>query len=180
MTATILAAAEVAGEASKKGLPQLDQSTFAPQLIWLAITFLALLWLMSRLIIPRIRSVIEERAGRIKRDLEEASRLKGDTEKALKAYEQALSEARGKAHGIAQDTRDSLKTDTERQRAQVDKEIGSRMASAESRIADAKAKALAQVSDIAGETAQAVVAQLLGLSVSKEEVLRAVAEVKRG
>jgi F-type H+-transporting ATPase subunit b len=170
----LAAAAGAGGEAHAKGLPQLDATTYAPQLIWLAITFVALLLLMSSVVIPRIRSVIEDRRERIEKDLAEAERLKGETDKALKAYEQALAEARGKAHGIAQETRDALKAETERERAKVDREVAARMSEAEARIQAAKASALAQVSGIAAETAQAVVKQLLGLDIPRTEAEAAV------
>ena len=93
---------------AKSGLPQLNVADFAPQLIWLALTFGLLYLIMSRVALPRIGEVIEERSQRIQRDLDEAERLKGETEKALGAYEQALAEARAKAQGIAKETRDKL------------------------------------------------------------------------
>jgi F-type H+-transporting ATPase subunit b len=45
-------------------MPQLDFSTFSPQLIWLVITFLGLYLLMSRVALPRIGGVIEQRQSR--------------------------------------------------------------------------------------------------------------------
>ena len=49
---------------------------------------------MSKIALPRIGSVIEERKQRIQRDLDEAERLKTETDQALKEYETALAEAR--------------------------------------------------------------------------------------
>lgn len=106
LTTLVVAAAEVAHEAAaagekKQGLPQLNANDFAPQLFWLAITFALLYVIMSRVALPRIGSVLEERKDKIQRDLATAERLKGETEKALEAYEKALADARANAAAIA-------------------------------------------------------------------------------
>ena len=77
----------------KSGLPQLNAPDMVPQLIWLALTFGILYFVLSRVTLPRIASVIEERSNRIQRDLDDAERFKGETDEALAAYEQALAEA---------------------------------------------------------------------------------------
>ncbi len=65
-----------------------------PQLIWLALTFGFLYFALSRLLLPRITEVIDARQDGIARDLAKAEALKTDTDKALAAYEKALSEAK--------------------------------------------------------------------------------------
>ena len=97
-------------------MPQLDFSSYPPQLIWLAIVFFALYMVLSRLALPSIGGVLEQRRDRIAADLDEAVRLKEESEKALAAYEAALAEAKAKAHAIAQETRDKLNGETERLR----------------------------------------------------------------
>ena len=52
-----------------KVFPPLDSGTFAPQLIWLALTFGLLYLLLKRFYLPRVGEVIEERRERIQRDL---------------------------------------------------------------------------------------------------------------
>src|SRR5258705_2117824 len=94
------------GAGHAKVFPPLDPGTFAPQLIWLALTFGLLYVLLKRVALPRIGEVIEERGDRVRRDLEQAEKLKGDTEQALAGYEQALGEARAKAGAIAKGVRD--------------------------------------------------------------------------
>ncbi len=168
----MLAILAVAAEA-KPGLPQLNPLDFSPQLIWLAASFLALYLLLSRVALPRVGEVIEERQERIQRDLGAAERLKGETQKALEGYEQALAAARTKAGGIAKDTRDRLAADVERERARIEKETNAKIAEAEGRIAAAKSKALASVNDIAAETAGAIVARILGQSAGADEVRQA-------
>jgi F-type H+-transporting ATPase subunit b len=161
------------GGGHAKVFPPLDSSTFAPQLVWLAITFGLLYLLMSRVALPRVGEVIEERADRIRRDLEHAEKLKAETAGALAAYEQALAEARAKANGIVKTMRDSLTAEVDRQRAQVEAQIAEKVAEAEARIEQTKSRALAGVNEIASETAGAIVKKLIGSDVSSDELQRA-------
>ena len=117
-TAATTRAAEGVGPG--KVFPPLDPTTFVPQLVWLAISLRAALLLLSRVALPRVGEVIEERADRIRRDLEQAEKLKAETEGALAAYEQALAEARSKAGGIIKTMRDSLTAEVDKERAKVE------------------------------------------------------------
>ncbi len=155
-------------------MPQLEITDFAPQLIWLAICFIALYIFLARVALPRIATVIEERSDRISRDLDEAERIKAQTEKAIASYEQALAEARAKAHAIAQETRDKLNAEIERERAEVDKKISEKTAEAEARIMASKTEALSQVSDVAEDTVQTLLEELIGATPSKTEIADAV------
>lgn len=161
-----------AGEAV---FPPFDKSTFVPQLIWLAILFGLLYALMSRVALPRIARVLDDRRGRIQRDLDEAARMKTETDAALKAYEEALASARGRAHAIAKETRDRITGEVDRERKRVDAEIATRIADTEKRIATTKAQALANVGDIATDTASAIVGRLLGEDVALADIRAAVA-----
>jgi len=156
-----------------KIFPPLDSSTFVPQLVWLALTFGLLYLLLRRLVLPRVGEVIEERRERIERDLQKAESLKVETEQALASYEQALAEARTRANALAKDMHAKLAAEVDKERAKLDVQIAQKLADAEARIANSKAKALAGVGEIAGDTAGAIVAKLLGREVSRDEVQRA-------
>jgi F-type H+-transporting ATPase subunit b len=164
-------------EHGKKVFPPLDPTTFSSQLIWFAIAFGALYLLMSRVALPRIGSVIEERRARIRRDLDEAERLKGETERALKAYEQAVADARGNATKIAQETRDKLKSEVDAERQRVDREIGERLAKAEAQIKTATAAAMGRVNEIATDTAETIVGELVGMKLNRDDIAGAVKSV---
>jgi len=173
--AAFLAGAAAHGEKSGGGLPQLNIPDFAPQLIWLALTFSLLYILLSRVALPRIGEVLDERKDRIHRDVQEAERLKGETEKALAAYEQSLADARGRATGIARETREKLAAETDKERARVEGELNAKLNAAELQIASTKQKALSNVGDIAADTATEIVNRLIGQKVGLDEARRALA-----
>jgi len=171
--AFIVAAAAATHEEKSGGLPQLNPADFSPQLVWLALTFVVLYLILAYVALPRIGEVIEERRDRVQRDLDAAERFKTETDAALAAYEQALSEARQRASAMAKDMRDALTAETEQERTKVESALSAKLAEAETRIAATKSKALASVDDIAAETASAVVSKLLGEEVSLPEIKKA-------
>ncbi|WP_245615700.1 F0F1 ATP synthase subunit B [Afifella pfennigii] len=156
--------------------PPFDPSTFLSQLIWLAVFFGLLYLLLSRVALPRVATILEERNDRIADDLAEAEKLKRESEEAVAAYEQALAEARAKAHGIAQEARDKAKAEADAERSKVEADLEGKLAEAEERITEVKEKALAEVDAIAKETTQAIVSSLSGESPNEGEIARAVSQ----
>ena len=159
--------------------PPFDASTFPSQILWFALTFAVLYVLMSRVALPQIGSIIDKRKARIEGDLKEAERLRGETDKAVAAYEQALSDARKNAHGIAEETRASIKADLDGKRKAVEDDLSRKVADAEARITQNKNAAMTRVNEIAAETAVALVTQLTG-EANAAEVNAAVAEAVKG
>lgn len=150
------------GEEHGSAFPPFDPSTFASQILWLAIAFGALYLLMSRIALPRIGEILEVRRDRIEGDLAEADRMRQKTDQALEDYETALADARSKAHGIAEETRAKVKADQDDKRQKVEADLSAKVSEAEARILKTKTAALENVGDIASETAQALVTQLVG------------------
>ena len=58
--------------------PPFDSSTFGSQLVWLALAFGALYLLMSKVALPRVASILEERHNRVSSDLDQAAKLKAE------------------------------------------------------------------------------------------------------
>jgi F-type H+-transporting ATPase subunit b len=161
-------------------MPQLNPLDWAPQLIWLLITFGILYLLMVKVALPRIGSVIEARADHITKDLATADKLRRETEEAIAAYEQALAEAKQKAHAIVEDGRAKLKAETAEERARLERDLGKKSAEAEARIAEAKNSAMREVNAVAADVAADIVRQLIGVAPAKAEIDQAVATARKG
>lgn len=159
-------------------MPQLNIADWPPQLFWLAVTFLALYFIISRVAIPRTGGVIAARRDQIAGDLAAAQKLKDDTDAAIASYEKALAEARARAHAIVQETRDRLQADVDAERHKLDAELNGKIAEAETQISAAKATALASVQAIATEIAGDIVQTLIGAKIEDADVSQAVARAQ--
>ena len=160
-------------------MPQLEPHDWAPQLIWLVVTFGILYLLMVYVALPRIGAVIEARAGQIAKDLAAADQIRRETEEAIAAYEQALAEAKQKAHAIVDEGRNKLKAETAAERAKLDAELGNKSAEAEARIVQAKNSAMREVNAVAADVAADIVRQLIGAAPSKAEIEKAVEAARK-
>jgi len=86
-----------------QGMPQLDFSTFPNQIFWLVVTLIVVYFVMSRVALPRIASVLAERHGAIQSDLDKAEEMNAKAVEAEAAYNQALVDARTEAQTIVAD-----------------------------------------------------------------------------
>ena len=163
--------------AEHNNFPPFDASTFASQLLWFAITFAVLYYVMAKVALPRLAGIIEGRRDRVAADLDTAERLKGEAEDAARNYEKALGQARANATNIAESSRAAAKTKADAQRSETERELTAKLAAAEARIAEIKDRALAEVGSIAGGATEEVVASLIGAKTTPEEVSAAVQSV---
>lgn len=150
------------GEAHSGAFPPFASETFVSQLIWLAITFGLLYYLMSRVALPRIAGILHDRSSRLAGDLAEAQRMKSEADAAGVAYEASLAEARNRAKGIAQGARDALGQEADAKRRALEADLSERLAASEATIRARTASAMGNVREIAGDTASAIVERLTG------------------
>ncbi len=142
--------------------PPFESHTFLAQLIWLALAFGLLYYLMSKVALPRIEAILNDRANRLSADLGEAQRMKTEADAAGAAYETSLREAQAKAQSIAQDTRNTLSAEADAKRKTLEAELNQRIAASEATIRARTTEAMGNVRAIAGETASAIVERLTG------------------
>ncbi|WP_321338729.1 F0F1 ATP synthase subunit B [uncultured Cohaesibacter sp.] len=166
------------GEGGHSSFPPFDPNTFGSQILWLAITFGLLYYIMSKVALPQIANILEVRRDRIASDLGEAERLKRETDEAIASYEESLAEARQKAHGIANTARGEAKSHIEAEFAKVEADVASQISEADKKIAAVKEAAMGEVDAIATSTTSAILEQILGSSVAEKEVSKAVTTAK--
>lgn len=159
------------------GMPQLNVHDFPPQIIWLAILFILLYAIMSRVALPRVGEALELRAKRIKEDLDRAASLRDETERIVAAYEKARTEARNHAAAVNREAAAALAHKAAERQAKVNAELAAKIKSAEDSIAAARNRAMGEIKNVAADIASDAARRLVGLQIAPPEAQRAVASV---
>ena len=159
--------AGAAGEASEKGMPQLNFATWPNQVFWLLVALVIIYIVMTKIAMPRIAAVLAERKGRIGGDLAAAEELKSKAKAAESAYNLALEQARLEAAKIIAATKAEIQKDLNAAMADADAQISAKAAESEKRIAEIRAGAVQAVAEVARETAGALVTALGGTADDK-------------
>jgi len=138
------------------------------------ITFGVLYLVLRYALLPRIADVLESRQDRIANDLEEAEKLKRESEDALQAYEAALATARAHAQEMAAVAKAEATKDADRRSAELEAKLAEDIKTAEVRIQEVRSEALTGIRTVAQETAQAITAKLIGVDVDAGSAEKAI------
>jgi F-type H+-transporting ATPase subunit b len=147
----------------KAPFPPFQKDTFASQLVSLVIAFVALYVIVSRIALPRVGGVLDDRQNTIEGDLAQAQKLKDESDGALKAYEAELAQARSRAQAIGAETREKLNAASEAERKRLEERLSLKLAEAEKTIASTREAAMRNVRGIAADAAAAIVQRLTGV-----------------
>jgi F-type H+-transporting ATPase subunit b len=150
--------------AMAEGMPQLDFATplTISQVVWGAIIFIVLYILASRFALPKVASVLEERANHIARDLENAQQAKEKSDAAAVEVAQATAKARAEAQAAINAALDDAKAAAAKQTATLNERLEKQLVAAEASIAAARASAMGALRQVATETAATVITRLTG------------------
>lgn len=177
-------AAETHGAAAAEhaqGMPQLDFSTYPNQIFWLVVTLVVIYFVLTRIALPRIASVLSERASTIAADLARAEELRKQAADAEEAYNKALADARAEAQAIIARAKAEMQAELDAAMAEADAQIAEKLKESEARIAEIRASAMQSVADVARETAEVLVEALMPqLKVGKADIEAAVAKQLEG
>lgn len=147
-----------------EGLPQLDFSTYTPQIFWLVIIFGIMYIFFTKKSLPDISFTIESRKNHIDADLTSAEKLQSEAETVQQHYEESLKEARSKASETIANMDKDIKDKTNQDISAFQKRAEQEVQDIESRIEKAKADAMDNMNDIATEVAADAVQKIIGVN----------------
>ncbi|MDR1827461.1 MAG: ATP F0F1 synthase subunit B [Methylobacteriaceae bacterium] len=155
------------------GFPPFKTETFAGQIVWLAISFGLLVYLMNKFVIPRIDGIIVHRKGIISDDLQEATRLKQDADKEQAVYEASLSTAKHDAGRIVQSAYEEQQEWLQAEQKQLDGVLQGKLEQAVKQITARRDDAVKEVNNAASATAAEIVVRLIGRNPSADVLAEA-------
>lgn len=160
-------ATETHGATEAVAMPQLDFATFPNQIFWLLVTLVVIYFVLSKIALPRISSVLAERSGTIMNDISAAEELKLKAKDAENAYNKALAEAKAEAQRISGEANAAIQADLDVALAKADAEIAAKAAESEAAIADIRDNATDSVKIVAKDTAKELIAAFGGKADAK-------------
>jgi F-type H+-transporting ATPase subunit b len=150
--------------AMAEGMPQLDFSTplTTSQVVWGALIFIVLYFTLARNALPLVGSVLEERAAKIGKDLDEARAAKANADTGMAEADQATAKARAEAQAAINAALDEAKKAAAEQAEALNARLEKQLQDSEAQIARARASAMSALRQVATETAATVVTRLTG------------------
>lgn len=145
-------------------MPQLDFSnplTIA-QVVWMAIIFGALYYILARYTLPQVAEVVDGRANRIAADLESARAAKAQSDAAIAEVNEAGRRASAEAQAAINNAIAQVKAEAQEQSRAADERLNQQLEDAEKRIGEARRTAMGALREVARDTAGTLVTRLTG------------------
>ena len=151
-------------------MPQLDFSTFVPQLFWLFLSLSFLYLILSRIALPRISDVIEERKDIIAQDIDKAKALSNDTDLAIEELDIKIAEAKSKSLELINSSRKKILDLNDSEKRKFDEEILKEVKKAEDEILINKDLAMSRISEIVEKITAEMLSNILPGEVDKKSL----------
>ena len=153
-------------------MPQLEITTYPSQIFWLVVSFIILYLIMSRVIIPKISSVIKSRDSEIKNNIHISEQVYKDTEIINNEYEitkkKIESEARSIINHLKETTNKKITTKTDL----LKKRLEQKLEKNEQEIIKQKKKTIKEINKISLNISEEILKKLLNKKKIKRNTLK--------
>ncbi len=151
--------------------------------VWATVAFLIFVGIMLYIKVPAMVSKsLDERAGRIRSELDEAKRLRDEAQALLAEYQKKRKEAEQEAAAIVEAARHEAAVLAEEAHKRTEDYVARRSAVAEQKIGQAEREAIAEVRanavDLAVEAARKVLGDKVDDKAGADQFKASLAEVK--
>src|SRR5947207_4878486 len=138
------------------------------ELIWGALSFVILFFVLAKFAYPSIKKGMDERAEKIRTSIDEAEHARSEAQRILEEYQRQLNDARSEAGRIIEEARqaaDRLRQDLKRQ---AETEVGELRARAQEDIQAQVQRAMADLQARVGELAIELAEKVVERSLDRE------------
>ena len=153
-------------------MPQLEITTYPSQIFWLVISFLLLYLIMSRIIIPRISSVIKSRETEIKNNIHISEQMYKDTEIINDEYEETKKNIENEARQIINHLKETTNKKITKSTELLKKRLEQKLEKNEQEIINKKKKALKEINKISLNLSEEILKKLTNKKKIKKNTLK--------
>lgn len=163
--------------AHAEGMPQLDFANplTTAQVWWGAAIFIVLYVALARVGLPKVGTVLQERAEHIAADLQTAQAQKAQADAAVAELTATIQRSRAEAQAQINAAVDQAKGEAAAQATTLNARLDQQLKAAEARINEARGAAMSALHQVATDTATTVITRLTGAAPDPRRVDGAVA-----
>ena len=161
------------------GMPQLNPEFWVSQIFWLIVTFGILYVILSKLILPKIRSNLELRKSQISDNIEAAEKQREESVSKIKEYDEIISKSKTEGKNILNQAREKALKDINIKRDLLEKQIGDELKKVEEEIIKLKLEAPTKINKIATETSSELIKKLIGAEINNSSISAIVEDLSR-
>ncbi len=165
--------------AADEGMPQLNPEFWAAQIFWLVLIFSTLYIAISKIFLPKIINVIENRKLKIVSDIDEAQKLRDSAESKLKEYNQIIENSKKEAQKLMYDNKKQLDSDLKQKKQKFSEEIEKELVNAEEEIKELKKTSLLSINKIATEITNDLLKKIMGTNSNMSSVSAIVEDISK-
>jgi F-type H+-transporting ATPase subunit b len=151
-------------------MPQLNIDDFAPQLIWLAIIFVAFYFALAHSALPRIQQVLANRKAKIEGDIASARAAQQRADSEAERYEAGIAAAKAKGQAGIREHRAKLEADLSQKREAFERELAAKAAETDKNVQKLIARASGEMEAMTAGAVSDIVKEFAGVEVSGSEV----------
>ncbi|HIJ83117.1 MAG: ATP synthase F0 subcomplex B subunit [Magnetococcales bacterium] len=162
--------------AAGSGMPQFEPSVFQHQIFWSIASFVILLYLLRKHVLPAIEKVLDTRSNKISSDLDAALKSRQEAEKASVDTQKVLVAARRQAEQTVEEARLEAARYREMAKESLGQELSKKKSLALAEIETAKRAALAELHETVVDIAILATEKLIAKNMTKADTNKMVQE----
>ena len=155
-------------------MPQLEITTYPSQIFWLVVSFLTLYLIMSRIIIPRISSVIKNRESQIKNNIHISEQLYKDTEIINDELEKVRKDTETEAKEIINNLKETTNKKISENYELLKKKLEKKLEKDEQKILLRKKKTLKEINKISLNLSEEIIRKISNGKSEKKKKLKSI------
>lgn len=168
-------------------MPQFDTHFFSTLIFWEVVSFAILLWVLWKFAFPPILQTLEERERKIRESLEQADRLRAESDQKMLEYEAKFKAASKQAEAVLEAAKERAQRIMEENEQRIKVESQRYKEDATREIEQERRRAIQDIRNQTTEMALLVAEKVVGRSLTDadhkrmaDEALASVAESRKG